>query len=325
MLTGGYLKPGVNYLTVTVGGVGGYLQGWIDFNDNGSFSASEQVFINLDLNPGTHQLQINVPQTIATGDVAARFRWGTINLGVTGHAIIGEVEDYLFDVKKPIVGDFNADNVVNDADYQVWVTSFGSTVDLRADGNRNGVVDAADYSYWRNNFGAVGPGGGGSAGLAAASSEEPPVAPVGVSSAPATLAVELSATLPALDESPLSTVVTVASSTAFSGGAGSAAAAIESDVESVELNFLSVTDIQFTSMASAQDALFGEVRLTDSADERSASNLLLVDRALARFVADDDEESSIDALAIADSDETDNLDLALAAAFEEEGSWWSAI
>lgn len=47
-------------------------------------------------------------------------------------------------------GDYNADGLVDAADYQVWLDAFGSTTSLSADGSGNGRVDAADYSLWRD-------------------------------------------------------------------------------------------------------------------------------------------------------------------------------
>jgi hypothetical protein len=155
VLVGGFLRPGANSLSVTVNGVGGILQGWIDFNNDGMFGAGEQVFTNVDLNQGTHQLLVTAPQSLVAGQVAARFRWGgDENLGFSGHANIGEVEDYLFVAKVPIPGDYNADDMVDNADYLLWKSTFGSVVDLRADGNMNGIVDTGDYTIWRDNNGA---------------------------------------------------------------------------------------------------------------------------------------------------------------------------
>jgi hypothetical protein len=49
-------------------------------------------------------------------------------------------------------GDYNADGVVNSADYNVWRASYGATAlsQLAADGNGKGTIDAADYVIWRN-------------------------------------------------------------------------------------------------------------------------------------------------------------------------------
>jgi GH35 family endo-1,4-beta-xylanase/subtilisin family serine protease/subtilisin-like proprotein convertase family protein len=156
VLVGGVLRRGSNLLDITVQGVGGYLQGWIDFNNNGMFEDSERVFNNLDINPGLHHLTITAPDTLLDGQVAARFRWGSINKNYFGTDILGEVEDHLFTAKAAITpGDFNSDDLVNNADYNLWKQTFGSTTDLRADANHSGRVDLGDYTIWRNNLGSV--------------------------------------------------------------------------------------------------------------------------------------------------------------------------
>ncbi len=49
-------------------------------------------------------------------------------------------------------GDYNRDGDVNQADYLLWIASYGATgSDLAADGSGDGVVDAADYTIWRDN------------------------------------------------------------------------------------------------------------------------------------------------------------------------------
>ena len=124
---GGKLQPGDNTLQVTVAGIGGLLNGWIDWNDNGHFDANEHLVwqyalgtdTQADLNPGTHQLTVTAPANMAGGPLAARFRWGEANLGPTGPAQFGEVEDY-----------FLANSVIGPGDYDL-----------------NGVVDQADLAY----------------------------------------------------------------------------------------------------------------------------------------------------------------------------------
>ncbi|TWT35938.1 CotH protein [Posidoniimonas corsicana] len=50
-------------------------------------------------------------------------------------------------------GDYDASGLVDQQDYSVWRSTYGSTTDLRADGNGDGRVDAADYTVWRDNLG----------------------------------------------------------------------------------------------------------------------------------------------------------------------------
>jgi subtilisin family serine protease len=150
-IVGGAIRPGVNTLLVKVQGVGGYLNGWIDLNNNGTFDAGEQVFTNVLLNSGTYPLTITAPQSIGDGTIAARFRWGDQGQNWFGaNPNPGEVEDYLFASKAATLtpGDYNGDQAVNSLDYNLWLSTFGSTTDLRADGNHNNVIDAGDYTIW---------------------------------------------------------------------------------------------------------------------------------------------------------------------------------
>jgi hypothetical protein len=49
-----------------------------------------------------------------------------------------------------LFADYNGDLEIDQEDYDLFVDTFGSTIDLRADGNQNGVVDASDYTIWRD-------------------------------------------------------------------------------------------------------------------------------------------------------------------------------
>ena len=64
-----------------------------------------------------------------------------------------------------VLGDYNADGLVDELDYQTWRMSFGTTLfpGISADGNGDGLVDASDFTLWRDRLGAaVGTGAGGS-------------------------------------------------------------------------------------------------------------------------------------------------------------------
>jgi hypothetical protein len=51
-------------------------------------------------------------------------------------------------------GDYNADGIVNAADYVVWRNSLGQTgASLAADGSGDQIVNLADYGIWKTNFG----------------------------------------------------------------------------------------------------------------------------------------------------------------------------
>ncbi|MCI0334832.1 MAG: PQQ-dependent sugar dehydrogenase [Planctomycetes bacterium] len=74
-----------------------------------------------------------------------------VDLGTGGST--GEV--YRILTNKLLAGDYNADGEVDNLDYTVWQTTFGTATGNRpADGNGNGVVDVADYAIWRKHLGA---------------------------------------------------------------------------------------------------------------------------------------------------------------------------
>lgn len=52
-----------------------------------------------------------------------------------------------------LAGDFNADGIVDAADYTLWRNTFGSTTNLAADADGDGIVGMEDYDLWKSNFG----------------------------------------------------------------------------------------------------------------------------------------------------------------------------
>lgn len=81
-----------------------YLNGWIDFNNNGVLTDSgEQIIANQTVSNGTNGTNqtytFNVPAAAVAGNVGARFRiTSTSNPGPTGNSGNGEVEDYVVEV-----------------------------------------------------------------------------------------------------------------------------------------------------------------------------------------------------------------------------------
>jgi hypothetical protein len=81
-------------VTVDVGGGGGIVQAWIDFNGDAAWQAAEQVFDGY-LPDGTHTVPVFVPPDAVVGQSFARFRISTKGgLGPEGPAANGEVEDH---------------------------------------------------------------------------------------------------------------------------------------------------------------------------------------------------------------------------------------
>ncbi|MCW0220506.1 MAG: putative Ig domain-containing protein, partial [Prosthecobacter sp.] len=76
---------------------------WIDWNNDGTLSDSEQIAKNVSISNGTNNsnkvISFTVPETAVVGNIGARVRLGSkSNPGSTGASGVGEVEDYLVTV-----------------------------------------------------------------------------------------------------------------------------------------------------------------------------------------------------------------------------------
>ncbi len=107
------LTPGsAAYITVKCGVLGGYLDGWIDFNSNGTFDHPEEYLFedgSYLFPPSICGLEVDVPVLVPPdadpGNTYARFRISSYGgLKPTGVALDGEVEDYLVFIDGPSTG-----------------------------------------------------------------------------------------------------------------------------------------------------------------------------------------------------------------------------
>ncbi len=120
-------------ITVNVTGITlarpGFVNAWIDYNGNGIFESSEKIQILGRIANGDNVIPINVPSNAVIGKpVDLRVRLSSVsNLGPTGEAPDGEVEDYSITIQgNPYTNptnnlDVNADGSVSPIDVLVLV------------------------------------------------------------------------------------------------------------------------------------------------------------------------------------------------------------
>ncbi len=86
-------------INVTVTTTGGYLNGWIDYNDDGDWDDAEEYFIvNEPITSVSQNINFDVPCDILSNTTIARFRYSSFDTitagGYRGELVNGEVEDY---------------------------------------------------------------------------------------------------------------------------------------------------------------------------------------------------------------------------------------
>ncbi|MDB6031656.1 MAG: C-terminal target protein, partial [Verrucomicrobiales bacterium] len=119
-----------------VASTNGFLDTWVDFNNNGTWAdGSEQVFTKALLQAGTNHLSFSVPDSAVPGAVFARFRFSTQGgLDYFGPAQDGEVEDYLVsispaaDLGVQIEGQPSVSSLASNLNYVIKVRNSGPSV-----------------------------------------------------------------------------------------------------------------------------------------------------------------------------------------------------
>ncbi len=153
------LTPGGQTSIDVTATVAGYLNAWIDFDRDGTFTAEgDRIFTNQPLAEGVNHLTFTVPATAGTGITYARFRYtlaaGSATFTYKGAAPSGEVEDYRVGIGVPS-DNFN-DNVKGaqwtlnqKAPASVWLEEINGHLELRATSSAAGTT----AQYVSNNWG----------------------------------------------------------------------------------------------------------------------------------------------------------------------------
>ena len=127
--SGTALLPGFMTAYVVTAASSGFLDAWVDWNQDGTWSPGEQIADSFPISapgpgPSTIPVIISVPASALPGETYARFRFSRSGgLDPTGLAPNGEVEDYLLTVKKGKAvlsgafgpGDFSGFTIAGDA------------------------------------------------------------------------------------------------------------------------------------------------------------------------------------------------------------------
>ena len=72
------LSPGKTVEVSVAASAPGFLNGWVDFNFNGTWGdAGEQIFVDVVLEPGVNVLTVDVPEQAVIATTFARFRFET--------------------------------------------------------------------------------------------------------------------------------------------------------------------------------------------------------------------------------------------------------
>ncbi|WP_377162888.1 putative Ig domain-containing protein [Prosthecobacter fluviatilis] len=134
-------------------GAMGYLNAWIDFDNNGTLAAGEQIATNLNIPDGSSDTSFNitftVPLAAVTGtNVGARFRLSApTSPGPTGaNAAIGEIEDYVVSIAAPTLDFGDNSGIGNAASTANSKLRIGALVDAEFAANNNATATGDDIT-----------------------------------------------------------------------------------------------------------------------------------------------------------------------------------
>jgi hypothetical protein len=152
------LMPGFVATVEVEASVAGFLDAWIDFNQDQQFNhPAERITIagGNPVGPGTTNVNFTVPPGIPLGDVCARFRFSSVGgLPPWGPAKDGEVEDYYGEDEGVVITDDN----VNPQEDLVLEMRDGRLVLDWAVGQQVTVEEADSlHGPWRPSVGAMPP------------------------------------------------------------------------------------------------------------------------------------------------------------------------
>jgi hypothetical protein len=139
------LIPGHDVKVEVLASVDGKLDAWIDFNQDGDWSPSEQIAVSEAMTAGGNVVEFTVPKDAVPHPlrpVYSRFRFSTDGgLKPTGPARDGEVEDYA-----SLNGDLDDDGKITSDDIDRLCRLLHSG-DARGDLNGDGAVNQDDMDY----------------------------------------------------------------------------------------------------------------------------------------------------------------------------------
>jgi hypothetical protein len=150
-------------LVTNTSGAAAFLHAWIDYNNNGTLEAGEQIATNVSIATGsnniTQNLSITVPAGALTGvSLGARFRLtSTSGVAATGLVGNGEVEDHIVTISAPTT-DFGDHSSFADASQGANpFLRLGSLIDTEFVSTRNATATGDDITGGDDEDGVVVP------------------------------------------------------------------------------------------------------------------------------------------------------------------------